>query len=162
MLADPNQLKLAGLILNFTMQSCTRMGGSSGARLIHEHLHTKTPAHFFGDGVVVLVLGERHDLLGHIPNSRPQQRKKIIIGAAIFSIVNSQHIPLRQANPRRRCRSLVFTCSNMSSTLLTAGHHLIEGLSSNTSKGASTIDNTKQVNKNIWKLLKNKAFSYLF
>ena len=77
MLADPNQLKLAGLILNFTMQSCTRMGGSSGARLIHEHLHTKTPAHFFGDGVVVLVLGERHDLLGHIPNSRPQQRKKI-------------------------------------------------------------------------------------
>ena len=161
MLADPNQLKLAGLILNLTTQSVAKMGSSSGARLIHEHLHTKTPAHFFGDGVVVLVLGEHHGLLGHIPNSRPQQRK-IIIGAAIFSIVNSQHIPPRQANPRLRCRSLVFTCSNMSSTLLTAGHRLIEGLSSNTSKGASTIDNTKQVNKNIWKLLKNKAFSYLF
>jgi hypothetical protein len=47
--------------------------------------------------------------------------------------------------------SLVFTCSNMSSTLFTEGDRLIEGFSSNTSKGASTICNTKQVNKNMWK-----------
>ncbi|KAG0516659.1 hypothetical protein BDA96_08G051100 [Sorghum bicolor] len=41
-LANPNQLKLASLILNFTMQSVAKMGSSSGARLINEHLHNKT------------------------------------------------------------------------------------------------------------------------